>query len=145
MQKCFGLFLGIGFLFSCNSSSDQKSSVVDGTTRYEVYQPSEMAALMKVMHTYNEQLKSQILEDDITLNFPEIFENINTAEFTEGKGRTEAFDYYSGRFIEAQKAIFETDSLPAIERYNHAIDMCLSCHKTECTGPIPKIEKLLIK
>ncbi len=142
------LFLGL-LIFGCNSSNtstESKTTIVDGTTRYEVYQSSEMSALMKAMHSYNTQLKAQILDDEVTLEFPEAFENIDVAQLSDGKSRTQAFDHYSGKFIEAQKAIFEEDSTVSIkDRYNNAITMCLSCHQTECTGPIPKIKKLLIK
>ena len=41
--------------------------------------------------------------------------------------------------------VFDTTSnVPLKQRYNDAINLCVSCHQTECTGPIPRIKKLLI-
>jgi cytochrome c553 len=31
------------------------------------------------------------------------------------------------------------------QNFNTTIETCIACHKTTCTGPIPRIEKLLIK
>ena len=91
------------------------------------------------------QLKSQIQNDSLELSFPDAFMKIHTAQLSEAKSRTERFNEYSVKFIEAQKAIFEIDSIQSREsRYNEAIQLCISCHQTECTGPIPRIKKLLI-
>lgn len=148
MLKYFSCILGLSLIFSCNSSekSEKQITIVDGKDRYEVYEGSEMAHLMRGMHAFNLQLKKEVESGEITTDFPEAFLQIHSAEFSEAKSRTERFDHYSGQFIEAQKLIFEEDSsVPLSERYNNAINLCLSCHKTECTGPIPKIQKLLIK
>lgn len=49
-------------------------------------------------------------------------------------------------FIKAQKSVADTlSNVELKERFNHAINNCLACHKTECMGPIPKIKKLLIQ
>ena len=49
-------------------------------------------------------------------------------------------------FITAQQMVVDTlSNIELKERYNTAINNCLACHKTECTGPIPKIKKLLIQ
>jgi hypothetical protein len=148
MLKRLGFIVVFTLIFSCNSSekTEKKVTIVDGKDKYEVYQGSEMAHLMRGMHAFNLQLKKEVESGEVTTDFPEAFLKIHSAEFSESKSRTETFDHYSGQFIEAQKLIFEEDSLvPLSERYNNAINLCLSCHKTECTGPIPKIKKLLIK
>jgi hypothetical protein len=138
-------------VFGCNSSektkkTEKKITIVDGTDRYDMYQGSEMANLMRGMHAFNLQLKKEVESGKITTEFPEEFLKIHTAEFTKAKSRNQTFDYYSGKFIEAQEMIFVQDSTISLtERYNNAINLCLTCHQTECTGPIPKIKKLLIK
>ncbi|MEY8848490.1 hypothetical protein AB9K26_06730 [Psychroserpens sp. XS_ASV72] len=151
MLKQLALILVCAITLGCQQHPETKKekevSIVDGTSKYEVYQSSEMASLMKGMHAYNMQLKAEVQKGEVTSEFPEEFLKIHSAEFSENKSRTQTFDHYSGKFIEAQKAVFEEgvkDSL-LVGRYNEAINMCLSCHKTECTGPIPKIKKLLIK
>ena len=148
MLKYFGYGLVLVLMFSCNSSesTDKKTTIIDGSERYEVYQGSEMANVMRGMHAFNLQLKKEIESGKVTTEFPEEFLKIHTAEFSESKSRNATFDYYSGKFVDAQKLVFTEDSTVSLtERYNNAINLCISCHQTECTGPIPKIKKLLIK
>lgn len=135
-------------IFSCKDvkNTTTEPTIVDGTEKYEVYQGSEMANLMKGMYAYNMQLKQEVIAGEIVSEFPEEFLKIHSAEFSESKSRNQTFDHYSGKFIEAQKLVFTQDSTNSlVGRYNDAINLCITCHQTECTGPIPKIKKLLIK
>lgn len=148
MFKSISYILIIVLVVSCNSSKkeEKKAIIVDGTERYDVYQGSEMANLMRGMYAYNLQLKKEVIDGKVMTEFPEEFLKIHTAQFSESKSRNKTFDHYSGQFIESQKLVFAQDSIiPLKERYNNAINLCVSCHQTECTGPIPKIKKLLIK
>lgn len=136
-------------VLSCNTKekSETQVTIVDGATTYEVYQPSEMSTLMSGMYAFNEQLKKDIeAGTEVSSEFPQEFLNIHTAQLSETKLRNQTFEQYSVRYLAAQKLVFVEDSIITVEdRYNNAINMCLACHKTECTGPIPKIKKLLIK
>ena len=147
LKYCSYIFL-LALIFSCDSSekAEKKVTIVDGSERYDVYQGSEMTNLMRGMHAFNLQLKKEVENGKVTTEFPEAFLKIHTAEFSNTKSRNATFDHYSGKFVEAQKLVFVEDSIvPLTERYNNAINLCISCHQTECTGPIPKIKKLLIK
>ena len=146
MRTIIGYFI-LFLFFGCNSPQDKPSAVkiVDGNSLYDVYQPSEMSSLMKGMFAYNEQIKKEIIKGNTPVEFPEEFLRIHTAELSDTKERTDNFQLYSGKYIEAQRLVFIEDSTATlVQRYNDAIGMCISCHKTECTGPIPKIKKLLI-
>ena len=111
-----------------------------------MYEPSEMSLLMNRMYDINEQIKNDIIEGKMPENFPLEFLQIHSAELSEFKYRNETFESFSKLFIEKEKDIFNTSSNEeAKERFNQAINLCISCHQTECTGPIPKIKKLLIK
>lgn len=148
MLKHFSYIFLSALILSCNTSekSEKKVTIVDGSERYDVYQGSEMANLMRGMHAFNMQLKKEVENGKVVTEFPEAFLRIHTAEFSETKSRNATFDHYSGTFIESQKLVFVEDSIvPLTERYNNAINLCITCHQTECTGPIPKIKKLLIK
>lgn len=134
--------------FGCNSAveKEKKVNIVDGSELYEVYKPSEMSSLMKGMYAFNEQMKNEIMNGNEPSEFPEEFLNIHSAQLSDTKTRTDNFQLYSSKYIEAQRLVFVDDSsYSTTQRYNDAIGMCISCHKTECTGPIPKIKKLLIK
>ncbi|GGG56980.1 hypothetical protein [Bizionia arctica] len=131
--------------FSCNNSKEEivveKKEVI-----YDMYQPSEMANLMNEMYAQNLQIKEDILEGKIPTVFPLDFLKIHTAELSDFKSRNETFQSFSKLFIESEKEIFNSNSqIPVKERFNTMVNLCISCHQTECTGPITRIQKLLIK
>lgn len=111
-----------------------------------MYDPSEMSILMNRMYEINEKIKKDILEGKPLEDFPLEFLQIHTAELSDFKKRNETFESYSKLFLEKEQNIFKTTTNEeAKERFNQAISLCISCHQTECTGPIPRIKKLLIK
>lgn len=133
------------FLFSCNNSKKETSSVKEKTV-YDMYEPSEMSILMNDMYEYNLKLKQDIVDGKKPTVFPSKFLDIHTARLSEFKSRNDKFQAYSQLFIEHQQDIFNSGSnVDLSERYNRTINLCVTCHNTECTGPIPKIKKLLIK
>jgi hypothetical protein len=133
------------FIFSCNNSKKETSSVKEKMV-YDMYEPSEMSILMNDMYEYNLKLKQDIVDGKIPTEFPSKFLDIHSAQLSEFKSRNDKFQAYSQLFIEHQQDIFNSDSnIDLTERYNRAINLCITCHTTECTGPIPKIKKLLIK
>lgn len=141
------IFLSVALvvLFSGCNNSEKENTELKGDIVYDMYKPSEMSILMNDMYDYNLKIKQEILEGKTPANFPVNFLNIYTAELSEFKSRNETFQVYSSLFVENQKEIFNTEAhLDISERYNNAINLCISCHKTACTGPIPKIKKLLI-
>lgn len=144
MRVFTSLFLVL-CIFSCNNAKKGTIEVKEDFV-YDMYDPSEMSILMNEMYAYNLKLKQEIVEGKIPTEFPSNFLNIHTAELSEFKYRNEKFQAYSSLFIEHQKEIFNSNSdIDISERYNSTINLCVSCHTTECTGPIPKIKKLLIK
>ncbi len=126
--------------------SEKETEPVKEDIVYDMYQPSEMANLMNEMYAQNLKIKEDILKGNVPLEFPLDFLKIHSAEMSEFKSRNETFQSFSKLFIENEKEIFNTESLiPLEERFNNTINLCISCHQTECTGPIPRIQKLLIK
>ncbi|HLV15029.1 MAG TPA: hypothetical protein VKY41_07600 [Xanthomarina sp.] len=133
------------FLSSCKHTEESSNSVKEEVV-YDMYQPSEMANLMNEMYAQNLKLKQDILSGKVPTQFPLDFLKIHTAELSDFKSRNETFQSFSKLFIQTEKEIFNTESeLPVEERFNYAVNLCISCHQTECTGPIPRIRKLLIK
>ena len=106
-----------------------------------MYQPSEMANFMNAMYAYNEQLKTKIVAGETPSAMPLDLLKLHSAEMTSGKSRTENWQSFVNVFIESQNTIIDTlSNLELKERFNASINNCLGCHKTECTGPIPKIK-----
>ncbi|MCW5519240.1 hypothetical protein J1N09_05280 [Aureitalea sp. L0-47] len=133
-------------LISCNSKVEEPVVSVVKPADMEVYVPSEMANHMNFMYEYNEELKNRILKGDTLGSYPEEFEILYSAKLTDPTDRDEFFELFSNHFIETQKIIYDEESeIPLEDRYNSAINLCISCHNTTCIGPIPRIKKLLIQ
>lgn len=109
-----------------------------------MYEPTEMALLMRKMYEVNKVVKTQIINKDSLLSFPEEFLTIHTAILTNNFERDKEFDSLSKQFIDYQKATFASNSDSIVYHYNRSINTCISCHETRCVGPIPKIKKLII-
>ncbi len=133
-------------LISCKNEGEVVEEPAENKVEYDMYQPSEMAGFMNAMYAYNLQLKQQIVAGETPVNMPLDLLKLHSAEMSNGKGRTAVWNSFVNVFIESQGAIVDTlSNVQLTERYNAAINNCLSCHKTECVGPIPKIKKLLIQ
>ena len=133
-------------LISCKDEAKTVDKPTSKTVEYDMYQPSEMAGFMKAMYAYNLGLKQQIMAGETPVSMPLDLMTLHSAEMSNGKGRTAAWNSFVNVFIESQEAIADTISNEDLrDRYNTAINNCINCHKTECTGPIPRIKKLLIK
>lgn len=126
--------------------SDQSNDKEDEPNEYVMHQPSEMASLMKAFYDYNETLRKEIIQGDTLTPMPESFIRIHSAEMTDSTGPSEVFKSFAPLYINSQAAVVDSSStLDVRTRFNDNINMCLSCHKTECVGPIPRIKKLLIQ
>jgi hypothetical protein len=98
------------------------------------------------MFLVNDSIKMQVIAGEIPEKFPSEFLAIDSAVMSDTKSRNEIFEAYSKVLIDNQKDLFDTSvEVPLVDKYNNTINTCLACHKTECVGPIPKIEKLLIR
>ena len=133
--------------FSCKNEAEPKPLEEEQNEELIMYQPSEMANLMNGMYAYNLQIRQQIINGEVPVSMPLDLMKLHSADMSNGHARTSVWNSKIDGFIEAQQTII-VDTLSNVElkqRYNTAISNCLACHKTECTGPIPKIKKLLIQ
>ncbi|NRD22945.1 hypothetical protein HNV10_06815 [Winogradskyella litoriviva] len=133
-------------LTGCKNEEKTTEEPIKTVAEYDMYQPSEMANFMNAMYAYNLQIKKEILAGKTPATLPLDLMTLHSAEMTKENGRTPAWNSFVNVFIESQKTVIDTlSNIELKERYNAAINNCLGCHKTECTGPIPKIKKLLIQ
>lgn len=140
-------FLVFIFLFSCKNEDKQvdASSEVNKTEEgFEMYEMSEMAALMEQMYVDNQRLKGKIVNGDTIGKFPQHFLKIHESVMTDDKDKDAFFDEQAKKFIEAQELIYK-DPENAKEHFNNGVDACISCHQVKCSGPIPRIKKLYIE
>lgn len=111
--------------------------------KFEMYELSEMASLMEQMYAYNLQIKNKIENSESIGEFPEFFNKIYTAKFTDSSDKDPFFDKKAKAFIAAQKLIY-SDPKNVKKNFNVGVAACVSCHQGKCGGPIPKIKKLYL-
>jgi len=112
--------------------------------KLEMYQMSEMAALMEQMYVDNQRLRERIKKGEPVGDFPEHFLKIYTAKFTDESDNDLFFKVKAKEYIEAQQLIY-SDPNNVKDHYNAGVDACLKCHQQKCGGPIPRIKKLYLK
>jgi hypothetical protein len=153
MKKALLLLLFVG-LSSCQNKDsvkevkkakkeETKCSASSGK-KLEMYQMSEMAALMEQMYVDNQRLKERITKGDTIGRFPQHFLNIHKAVMTDESDNDAFFKTQAAKFIKAQELIYK-DPKNAKQHFNTGVDACIQCHQHKCGGPIPRIKKLYIK
>jgi hypothetical protein len=144
MKKLLLLSLAVAII-SCNKKAEEKCSAekTSGKKKFEMYEMSEMAALMEQMYVDNQRLKERIKKGDTIGRFPDHFLKIHKAVMTDGNENDAFFKEQSAKFIEAQRLIYD-DPKNAKQHFNEGVDACLNCHQVKCGGPIPRIKKLYI-
>ncbi len=140
MKKGIGLLIICMVMLSCNLANKKEQVYQEPV----MYKPTEMALLMRKMYEVNNLIKTQIINKDSLLSFPQEFSNIHTAVLTKPSDRDIEFDSLAKVFIDHQRATFSTGSDSLVFHFNKSITACISCHESRCVGPIPKIKKLLI-
>lgn len=128
--------------FSCK---EEKKEQPKEKKELVMVKPSEMANLMNEMYAFNESIKQQVIEGKLNNSYPEKFNNIHSAVMTDPNDRDETFEAFSKLFLQSEQALFEAPEEELLMRYNNAINACIACHTKKCSGPIPRIKKLLIK
>ena len=147
MKKVLLIVLTVAFATSCQQKNDTnkvvtvKDTVADA--KFQMYEMSEMAALMEQMYAYNTQLKERVVTNQDLGSYPVAFDKLHTAVLTEASDRDPFFNDQAIKFIEAQKAIY-TDPVQSKDNFNKMVNQCLECHSKKCGGPIPRIKKLII-
>ena len=142
MKKVIILFISYGLFLACNSNKAKE--LKNPNEELVMYEFSEMALLMEEMYKTNETLKQKIVNKEAIGDFSIKFLDIHSAVLTNPKDRTESFEVFSKTFIKNQQAIFTASQEKVKEQFNLMVNSCIACHKTTCTGPIPRIKKLLI-
>ncbi|NNT71430.1 hypothetical protein HKT18_04285 [Flavobacterium sp. IMCC34852] len=140
------LFLALSVL-SCQKKEEkvtEEKCDPKAEKKLEMYQMSEMAALMEQMYVDNQRLKERIQKGDTIGQFPQHFLRIHEAVMTDETDNDAFFKEQAAKFIKAQELIYK-DPKNAKKHFNTGVDACIQCHQQKCGGPIPRIKKLYIK
>ena len=137
----------LSILVSCQKKVEKKEAekcVPRKEKKLEMYQMSEMAALMEQMYVDNQRLKERIKKGETIGEFPQHFLKIHNAVMTDSTDNDAFFKEQATKFIAAQELLYK-DPKNAKEHFNTGVDACVKCHQQKCGGPIPRIKKLYIK
>jgi len=143
MKRILFLFCSLIVFVACKNSPKPVEPVA--TEDLVMYKASEMTLLMKEMYISNELLKEKIVKNDSLSGFNATFLKIHNAVLTNRFERTPDFEAKANEFISNQEAIFKVAKESRGTQFNITVNSCIACHETTCTGPIPRIKKLLIK
>lgn len=125
----------------CDEELKQQTAANDSLVMYE---PSELAILMKAMYAANTNWKDEILKGNIPKSFPEQYTKMHGAQSINENAGSENYTKMTNEYLETVKLLTEASPENAKERYNNMVNMCLQCHEQICPGPVTKINKLKI-
>lgn len=133
-------------IVGCQSKEEKKQIKIVSKvpSNFQMYKTSEMAELMRTMLSENKKLREKIVAGESIGDFNKAFIEIHTAKFTDSSDFDATYPTFANHFIEMQKEIFNLEKGDRKNQFNKAVQACVACHKDRCTGPIPRIEKLLI-
>ncbi|PZD79595.1 hypothetical protein [Mesonia sp. K7] len=148
MKKSLVTFILLSLL-ACNQSEKKEEKVensnVEETQKeaFQMYQMSEMAAFMEKMYADHKRMKAEIMAGQKvdSLNFDLAL--LYHANMTDSSDNDEAYQQMAQAFAKYEELITQ-DTTPQKENFNQAVNLCIACHQQKCTGPIPRIKKLLI-
>jgi len=159
MKIIYTLFTVLLFSISCSSpSSEQKDKVSNTkitTEQHSIeeeeewvpdeYKTSELAELMRTMHTNHLDLKKKIEAGILNLEKQGDYKFIHKAQPTDPNDDTPLFHTYADAYLIADSVIYNSTSTKEYkERFNSMVNSCIACHQNFCMGPINKIELLRI-
>lgn len=151
-MKVILLLIALGFMTGCGRDAEAEKGEAVKTEaenkpaqkEFQMYEMSEMAALMEQMYVDNQRLKERITNGDTIGSFPTHFMRIHEAAMTEESDNDAFFKEQAAKFLKAQELIYK-DPENAKAHFNNAVASCITCHEEKCGGPIPRIKKLYIQ
>lgn len=146
MTRYFSLYLYLSVFFlllSCQQSEPQKKE----SAFQDFYEQSEMAVIMDNMYDFLEENRKRVLALEPLEAIPDYFSEIHTAKMTDDFTRDPFFTSFSEVFLINMEALHTSDDVDKTTLFNNSVNSCIACHTSgaACTGPIPRIKKLLIK
>lgn len=146
MHKFLIVFVVFGLL-SCKEDQTATPSTEKTASKKEplqLYQASEMASFMEEIYREHEKIKEKVLQGESPDTLPYNLMKLHTAKFTDTADYDATYIRMANVFIEYEKQMVN-DPENIKEHFNNSVKLCISCHQLKCTGPIPRIKKLLIK
>jgi len=148
MKNFIFILLSLTFITACaNENTDQPSSAI--TKLNNTVAPlnpngdSELALLMREMEKHWKGTKKQLEEGQAIKDLPD-FSNILSATPTDESMSMDDLHGFATTYLQQIKALDDAEGAEQKVAYNNIINGCIMCHENSCSGPIPRIKKLLI-
>ncbi len=122
-----------------NSSSKNKKET---TAPLNPNGDSELALLMRKMEQHWKDTKKDLEAGKEITDIPD-FSNLFTATPTDDQMTMDDLHGFAVSYLQQIKALEDAEDQKAA--YNNIINGCITCHDNSCSGPIPRIKKLLIR
>lgn len=146
-----GCLAGASFFFGCqqnagNEPSENTSAKEENTGKeLEMYQPSELAQLMRRMYEENLALRDTLLAGKLPATFPENFQRIHSAPSTSGEHKEATFKALAQQYTRHYDSLKAAPNPRAAKAaYNGMVQTCAACHQNYCRGPLGKIKRMRI-
>lgn len=139
-------FAAFALVYGCSQTNNNEDSTAAAPADAApvMYEPSELASLMRNMYNDNMELKQQIEQGIIPASFPEDFYKIHTAEATKPENINETYKALAAKYLSDMENVVASDEASVKRNFNEMVNTCISCHQIFCQGPIAKIKKLTI-
>ena len=133
------------FNFSSCEKTKEVTKEFPKQEKLVMYKPSEMTLLMREMYDFQENSKIKIVKGELPLDFPEKFKKIHSTKLSNDFKHDKSFKGFTNLYYQDITTLSKSNKKNAKDNFNKTINTCVACHETTCTGPIPRIKKLLIK
>ena len=136
--KLVVVFLLVCLIYACGKSGEQKTGM---------YEPTELALLMKKMLKEYGEAKTALEQGEIPSERIDYIQGILTAEATDPADINELYKSLGAPFIEQAMRYAQTgdDLSEQIKMHNMTVSSCINCHQSFCGGPISAIKKLYVR
>ncbi|HHB78372.1 MAG TPA: hypothetical protein ENK85_03980 [Saprospiraceae bacterium] len=149
MNKFFFFFLLLSFFWACANETKptgtlpKESEVTNPIAPLNPNGDSELALLMRKMEAHWKETR-KILEDGQSIGETPQFGNMLTATPTDESMKDENFEGFARAYLSQINALGQANPEAQKQAYNNVVNACIVCHENSCSGPIPRIKKLLI-
>lgn len=139
------LFLCLFVSCKKESKAETQTKTAEKESAFQLYEMSEMAALMEQMYVDNQRIRARIMEGlPIDNTMPSLHQRLFSAVMTDPSDKDLFFETQAQAFIQVEEEFYADPNQQTKEKFNAIVEACLSCHQKKCGGPIPRIKKLLI-
>lgn len=131
---------------ACSQNAEQPAKTTEAAKpkKSNMYEPSELAQLMRDLHSASAEWKNEIEAGGDITPIPEWAKDIKTAEATDPNDLNDTFYAMATAYLASLQDFEKADKESVKAYFNNTISNCVNCHQVFCQGPIPKIKKLYV-